>query len=173
MRGKNEFYPIVRQSLNFKGFKYFDGDQEIKGKTASHRSKPDYIAIKNGILIIGEIKSPDEPPSSGSWRQTQPNDSTDFAKVREDVKRREKSGQLNPEVGGHEIIISGQIPDYVSKIGKTYDLPVDALGKKIKGGYTVPSEQAMNVEAALKNCGKRVCHRIDTGSGSVTFIFEF
>jgi hypothetical protein len=172
VKGKNEFYPIVRQSLNSKGYKYFDGDQEIKGKTASHRSKPDYIATKSGIVIIGEIKSPDEPPKSGSWRQIQPNDSTDFAKVREDVKRREKSGQLNPGVGGHEIIIKGQIPDYVSKIGKTFDLPINTPCNVIKGGYTIPSNQSENAEKALQNCGKNNFDKIDTGSGSITYIFD-
>jgi hypothetical protein len=173
MAGKTSFYPKAEEALNTEGFEYFDGDKHIKGKSAAHRSKPDYVAVGSSDCIIGEIKSLDEPPTSGSWRQIQPNDSDDLAKVREDVKECEKSGQLNPEVGGHEIIIRGQIPDYVSKIGITYDLPPNASGKKIKGGYTVPSEQAMNVEAALKNCGKMVCHKIDNGNGSITFIYEF
>jgi hypothetical protein len=173
MTGKTSFYPKAEEALKTSGFEYFDGDKQIKGKSAAHRSKPDYVALKDNDCVVGEIKSPDEPPTSGSWRQIQPNDSNNFAKVREDVKRREKSGRLNPEVGGHEIIIRGQIPDYASKIGKTYDLPDNASGKKIRGGYTVPSEQAVNVEVALGNCDKKNCQRIDTGNGTVTFIFDF
>ena len=41
------------------------------------------------------------------------------------------------------------------------------------GGHTVPSEQAVNVEAALENCGKKKYQKIDTGNGLVTFIFDF
>ena len=173
MPGKKIFYPKTEEALKSRGFEYFDGDKEIKGKSAAHRSKPDYVAVKDNDCIIGEIKSPDEPPTTGSWRQIQPNDCHDFAKVREDVKRRERSGQLDPEVGGHEIIIRGQIPDYVAKIGKTYDLPANASGKKLMGGYTVPLEQAVNVEVALENCGKRICYKIDSCNGLVTYIFDF
>jgi hypothetical protein len=172
MTGKASFYPKAEKALESRGFEYFDGDNGIKGKSAAHRSRPDYVAIKDDDCVIGEIKSPDEPPTSGSWRQIQPNDSNDFAKVRENVKRREKSGQLDPEVGGHEIIIRGQIPDYVAKIGKTYDLPANASERKLRGGYTVPSAQAANVEDALENCGKKNCWKIDTGNGSVTYIFD-
>ena len=159
MAGKSLFYPKAEKALKSRGFEYFDGDKGIKGKSAAHRSKPDYVAVKGNDCVIGEIKSPDEPPTSGSWRQIQPNDSSNFSNVRKDVKRREQSGQLNSEVGGHEIIIRGQIPDYVSKIGKTYDLPSATSGKKIMGGYTIPSEQAANVE-------------IDGGNGVVTYIFD-
>jgi hypothetical protein len=173
MAGKNIFYPKAEEALKSEGYQYFDGEKDIKGKSAAHRSRPDYVSVKNNDCVIGEIKSPDEPPTSGSWRQVQPNDSSNFSKVREDVKQREKSGQLNPEIGGHEIIIRGQIPDYVSKIGKTYDLPANASDKKVRGGYTVPSEQAMNVETALANCGKQICDKIDSGNGLVTFVFEF
>jgi len=130
MGGKKVFYPKAEEALKGSGFEYFDGDKDIKGKSVAHRSRPDYVAIKGDDCVIGEIKSPDEPPTSGSWRQVQPNDSRDFAKVREDVKRREQSGKLNPEIGGHDIIIRGQIPDYVSKIGKTYDLPGSASGRR-------------------------------------------
>jgi len=41
------------------------------------------------------------------------------------VRDRERAGKVNPEVGGHEIIIRGQIPDYVSHLGKSYDLPAE------------------------------------------------
>jgi hypothetical protein len=171
MTGKSSFYPKSEEALNAEGFEYFDGDSQIKGKSAAHRSKPDYVAVKDSNCIIGETKSPNEPPTSGSWRQVQPNDSKDFAKVRRNVKSRERSGFLDPEVGGHEIIIRGQIPDYISKIGKTYDLPPGASDKKIRGGYTVPSNQSDNVETALENCGKDY-GKIDTGNGSVTYIFN-
>ena len=172
MSGKTLFYPKAEEALVSKGFEYYDGDKHIKGKSTAHRSKPDYVAVLDGDCVIGEIKSPEEPPTSGSWRQVQPNDSNDFARVRKDVKTREKSGQLNPEVGGHEIIIRGQIPDYVSKIGITYDLPDCASGKKLRGGYTFPCEQADNVDQALQNCGITKCQRIDTGNGMVTCIFD-
>jgi hypothetical protein len=172
MIGKTSFYPKAEEALISEGFEYFDGDKRIKGKSAAHRSKPDYVAIKDRNCIIGETKSPDEPPTSGSWRQVQPNDSPEFAIVREEVKSRERSGRLDPETGGHEIIIRGQIPDYVSKIGKTYDLPPGVSVKKIRGGYTVPSDQSNNVETALKNCGKDDYEKIDTGNGSITYTFD-
>ena len=95
MSGKTLFYPKAEEALKSQGFKYYDGDKHIKGKSAAHRSKPDYIAVGSSDCVIGEIKSPDEPPTSGSWRQVQPNDSNDFAKVRKDVGRREKSGQFD------------------------------------------------------------------------------
>jgi hypothetical protein len=134
MSGKSEFYPKVRESFIAAGYEYYDGDEDIKGKTRQQRRKPDYIAVKGEQIIIGEIKSPNEPPSSGSWRQKQPNDSTEFAKVRQDVLDLERSGMIDPNVGGHGIIIRGQIPDYISKIGVTYDLPISKSGAKIKGG---------------------------------------
>ena len=85
MTGKKEFYPKVKESFITAGYEYFDGDTEIKGKTSQHRRKPDYIAVKDNLLIIGEIKSPKEKPSSASWRKQQTNDSAAFAKVRQDI----------------------------------------------------------------------------------------
>ena len=79
---------------------------------------------------------------------------------------------LDPQVGGHGIVIRGQIPDYVSNIGITYDLPVTAQSAIVKGGYTVPSQQARNVEAALSNCGKIKYQILNSGNGMVTYIFE-
>lgn len=172
MSGKKEFYPKVKEIFIAAGYEYYDGDQDIKGKTRQHRRKPDYIAVKGDQIIIGEIKSPEEPPTSGSWRQKQPNDSEEFAKVREDVLDLESAGMVDPNVGGHGIIIRGQIPDYVSRIGITYDLPASAPGSAIKGGYTVPSEQAQNVKTALSNCGKVKYQVIGNGHGPVTYIFE-
>ncbi|UCD78510.1 MAG: hypothetical protein JSW26_24360 [Desulfobacterales bacterium] len=128
--------------------------------------------MKDNLVIIGVIKSPSEPPSSGSWRKKQPNDSTAFAKVRQDISDLESAGMLDPNVGGHGIIIRGQIPDYVLNIGITYDLPVSVPELKIKGGYTVSCEQAPNVEDALSNCGKLKYQVVKNGNGLVTYIFE-
>ena len=71
MSGKNKFYPKVKEAFIEAGYDYYDGDEDIKGKTRQHRRKPDYIAVKGNVIIIGEIKSPNEPPTSGSWRQQQ------------------------------------------------------------------------------------------------------
>jgi len=172
MTGKKEFYPKVKESFISAGYEYFDGDTAIKGKTCQHRRKPDYIAVKGDLLIIGEIKSPKEQPASASWRKQQTNDSTAFAKVRQDIRDLEGAGMLDPQVGGHGIIIRGQIPDYVSNIGITYDLPSVAQGSVVKGGYTVPSQQVRNVEAALSNCGKIKYQILNSGNGMVTYIFE-
>ena len=176
MSRKNAFYPKVKELFIAAGYEYFDGDEDIKGKTRQHRRKPDYIAVKGDLIIIGEIKSPKESPTSGSWRQRQPNDSDEFAKVRQDIHDLEKAGMKDPNVGGHGIIIRGQIPDYIAKIGVTYDLPASAPGLTIKGGYTVPSAQAKNVKAALSDCGKIRYQVIGNGNGDgdglVTYLFE-
>ena len=67
MSGKKEFYPKVKESFIAAGYEYFDGDADIKGKTSRHRRKPDYIAVKDNLVVIGEIKSAVEPPSTASW----------------------------------------------------------------------------------------------------------
>jgi len=171
-QGKNAFYSKAEEALQSKGYQYYDGDRDIRGKTRSHASKPDYIATKDDVMIIGETKSPKEPPTSGSWRQMQNSDSEDFKKVRREVAEREQAGEVSREVGGHEIIIGGQIPDYVAKLNKTCDLPPRVTeGRTIKGGYTVPENESGNVEQALKNCNKTIHERIDIGNGSVTYIF--
>jgi hypothetical protein len=172
MTKKKEFHPKVKDSFIAAGYEYFDGEADIKGKTRQHRRKPDYIAVKHNDVVIGEIKASNEPPTSDSWRQKQPKDSAAFAKVRQDIDDLESAGMLDPNVGGHGIIIRGQIPDYVSNIGITYELPVSEPGSKIKGGYTVPAEQAQNVEGALSNCGKIKYQVLKNGNGLVTYIFE-
>ena len=172
MSGKKDFYPKVKETFIEAGYEYYDGDQDIKGKTRQHRRRPDYIAVKDDQMIIGEIKSPKEQPTSSSWRQRQPKDSDEFAQVRQDILDLEQAGMLDPSVGGHGIIIRGQIPDYVAKIGVTFDLPVQEHRLKIKGGYSVPSSQAKNVKAALSNCGKIKYQTIGNGNGLVTYIFE-
>jgi hypothetical protein len=45
--------------------------------------------------------------------------------------------KVSSDAGGHEIIIRGQIPDYVSNIGITFDLPSEISGRILRGGYTV------------------------------------
>ena len=130
MSGKKEFHPKVKATFIEAGFEYYDGDEDIQGKTRQHRRKPDYVAVKDDQIIIGEIKSPKEPPTSSNWRQKQPNDSEEFAQVRQDILDLEQAGMVDPSVGGHGIIIRGQIPDYVAKIGVTYDLPASEPGKK-------------------------------------------
>ena len=172
MSGKNKFYPKVKKSFIEAGYEYYDGDEDIKGKTRQHRRKPDYIAVKGNVIIIGEIKSPNEPPTSGSWRQKQPNDSSEFAKVRQDIIDLERAGMLDPNVGGHGIIIRGQIPDYFSNLGITYDLPAGISGRTIRGGYSVPAEQADNLRAALKNCGKRDYQVVDNRWQGGTLSFD-
>ena len=172
MSGKKEFYPKVEETFITAGYTYFDGDRDIKGKTRQHRRKPDYIAVRDDLVIIGEIKSPKESPAAGNWRRKQPNDSDDFAKVRQDILDLESAGMLDPNIGGHGIIIRGQIPDYVANIGVTYDLPSSCQGAKIKGGYSVPSDQAQNVKIALSNCGKIKYQVLGDGNGLATFIFE-
>ena len=122
--GKKEFYRNVEEALKSKGYDYYDGDRDIPGKGRQHANKPDFIAVKDGKVYIGEIKSPAEGPKSGSWRQVQNSDTEEFAAVRMDVAKRERAGFLSPEIGGHEIIIRGQIADYVRKIGINFDLPV-------------------------------------------------
>ena len=80
---------------------------------------------------------------------------------------------MSKEVGGHEIILRGQIPDYIEKIGKTYDLSSSIPPRgRIVSGYTFPVSERDNVEEALKNCRRTVYEKIDTGNGSVTIIFS-
>jgi hypothetical protein len=171
--GKNEFYYKAQEALTSHGYQFFDGDKDIRGKGIHHANKPDYIAIKGNTVVIGEIKSPAESPKTGSWRQIQKGDSEEFKKIRLDVVKREWEGNLLPEVGGHEIIIRGQIPDYMRKIGITYELPVSFSGKQnIICGYTVPMTEQMNVKRALDNCNVKTINRIDGGNGSITYLFS-
>jgi hypothetical protein len=53
--------------------------------------------------------------------------------VRQDILDLERAGMLDPNIGGHGIIIRGQIPDYVSNLGITYDLPAGISGGTIRG----------------------------------------
>jgi hypothetical protein len=171
--GKKEFYPKAREAFTAMGYRFYDGDKDFVGKGPSHASKPDYIATKGRMSVIGEIKAPAESPTSSSWRQPQSSDGEAFKRVRLEVAQREVSGKVPKEIGGHEIIIMGQIPDYIEKNGKTYDLPSSIPdGGRILAGYTFPLQERHNVEQALKNCRKAIHEKIDTSNGSVTFIFQ-
>jgi len=173
MDGKKTFYRKVEEALTSKGYEYHDGDRDIPGKGRQHANKPDFIAVRGNKVYIGEIKSPAEGPRSGSWRQRQNSDTEEFAAVREDVARREKVGLLSPEIGGHEIIIRGQIADYVRKIGINYDLPASVPSRaQIMMAYSVPESERRNVEKALSLCGKKVHDKVDTGNSSVTYCFR-
>lgn len=173
MEGKKEFYKKVEEALKSQGYEYYDGDRDIPGKGRQHANKPDFIAVKNNKAYIGEIKSPAEGPKSGSWRQVQSSDTEEFAAVRMDVAKREKAGLLSPEIGGHEIIILGQIADYVRKIGINFDLPESCSQKmEIMMAYSMPVSEAQNVEKALANCGKKVHDKINAGNGSITYLFS-
>jgi len=171
--GKHEFYSKAEDALTAHGYRYFDGDRDIKGKGRQHANKPDYIAAKGKTVIIGEIKSPAESPKSSSWRQIQNSDTEEFKKVRMEVANREKAGLVSPEVGGHEIIIRGQIADYVRKIGVNFDLPASVSSKsEIMMSYSMPKSEERNVEQAFNNCRKKVQEKIDTGNGAVTYFFS-
>ncbi len=78
MSGKKDFHPKVKAMFIEAGYEYYDGDIDIQGKTRQHRRKPDYIAVKEDQIILGEIKSPKEPPTSSNWRKKQANDSLKF-----------------------------------------------------------------------------------------------
>ena len=174
VEGKEEFYKKAEEALTAMGYKFYDGDKDVIGKGPSHASKPDYIATKGHMVVIGEIKSPAESPTSSSWRQIQNGDGDAFKKVRFDVAKREAAGEISKEIGGHEIIIRGQIPDYLEKKGRTYDFPSAIPGTgKIMASYTFPLQEKHNVDQALKNCKKSINEKIDTGNGSLTYIFQF
>lgn len=79
--GKATFYSKAEEALRSRRYEYYDGDKDIHGKGRSHASKPDYIATKGETIIIGEIKSPKEGPTSGSWRQIQNSDTEHFRRI--------------------------------------------------------------------------------------------
>ncbi len=69
MEGKEEFYKKAEEALKKSGYQYY-GEKDIVGIGSGHSSKPDYIAVKDGIVVVGEIKSPKEGPKSAMWRQS-------------------------------------------------------------------------------------------------------
>jgi len=172
MEGKEEFYKKAEEALKKSGYQYY-GEKDIVGIGSGHSSKPDYIAVKDGIIVVGEIKSPKEGPKSAMWRQVQKSDTEEFKAVRLDVAKREERGEVSREVGGHEIIIRGQIPDYISKRGRTYNFPATAKkDARVMAGYTFPDYERRNLEQALKNCRKTIYTTIETGNKAITFIFS-
>lgn len=173
MEGKKDFYKKVEEALKSRAYNYYDGDRDIPGKGRQHANKPDYIAVKDNKVYIGEIKSPAEGPKSASWRQRQNSDTEEFAAVRKNIAEREKAGLILPEIGGHEIIILGQIADYVRKIGINFDLPASISQKmEIRMAYSMPESEEQNVAKALGNCKKKLYEKIETGNGSVTYLFS-
>jgi hypothetical protein len=168
VENKKTFYPKVVEALVACGYEVAD---EIPGKGRSHASKPDYIAMQGSVVVIGEIKSPAEGPLTRSWRVPQQSDTEEFTVIRLDVDRREKQGLITKEAGGHEIIILGQIPDYLRKAGKTYDLPAQCRSSQLFGGYSAPSKEARNIEHAFSNCGKCYLKKILHANGTATYIY--
>ena len=162
--GKKEFYAKAKEALTAMGYRFYDGDKDIVGKGPSHASKPDYIATKGHMIVIGEIKAPAESPTSSSWRQPQNSDGEAFKRVRLEVAQREMSGKVPKEIGGHEIIIRGQIQDYFEKRG-TYDIPSSISdAESVIAGYTLPTKEKHNVEQALLNCDIDNYEKIDIGN---------
>jgi hypothetical protein len=166
---KSSFYPRFQDDLTSCGYEFWD---EIKGKGPSHSSKPDYLARKGQFIVIGEIKSPSEGPLTPSWRVPQHSDTDEFVRVRQCVAKRERDGLISRKAGGHEIIIRGQIPDYLSKIGQTYDPPFPLLfNVKFMGAYSSPQSESANIEQAFSNCRKKFSEKIIGREGTVTYIF--
>ena len=170
-----ESYARVRDAFESDGWQFYD-NRQIKGKTKQHPKKPDFIATKDNILVIGEVKSGTEMGVyQSSYRQIQPSDSEEFARVRCEVAEREKKGLVEEGVGKHEIVICGQLDEYRRLAGITYDFPagLDTSGKYIMAGYSVPASEEENVEKALINRGKRVFAEIDSGNWMLTYILDF
>jgi hypothetical protein len=170
--GKDEFYPKIERAYLSHGYSFYC-ENKIRGKGRSHLSKPDYVATKHGVIVIGEIKSPKEVPTSSSWRQAQNSDTDGFKVVRAEVAQREKLKAVTKEVGGHEIILRGQIPDYIRKIGRTYELPENVANNvEIKGGYSFPTREVENVRNAFKNIAIMPYEEMDSMNGVTTIIFQ-
>ena len=171
IEGTREFHPKVMQALESAGFKIYDGETQIHGKGQQHRRKPDYIAEGPLELIIGEIKCPKELRSEG-WKNRFSGDPPEFAAVRDDVRKRAAAGEKYSVIR-HEVNILGQIPNYYVNIGITFDLPtgIDRT-KKIILGYSLPVVESIEVELALQGCKKGHFRKIDTGNGTVTYLFE-
>ena len=145
---KEEFYPLVKSLLIDKGYRYYQ-EEKIQGKGRGRR-KPDFVAVKEKYFLVGEIKSPSEPPTSPSWRSIQSFDTANMRRVREMVRKAEKEGKLPPEVGGHAIIMLGQIQEYILLMGERWIPPEEIRGKEILGAYAFPVEWFPQVEEAAK-----------------------
>ncbi len=115
--------------------------RRLRKGLAPHEQARLYRGEDDTIVIRG-IKSPKEGLTSSSWRQIQPNDSQKFKAVRLGAACREPAGRLSKQLDGHEMIIRGQIADYVAKIGQDLRLPITVLMSQPVGRYTMPSHEA-------------------------------
>ena len=151
---------------------YFDG-QAITGIGTGHQRKPDYLGYSPTDLALGEWKSTFEPPTTSSWRTVRPTDPDEFTQTRQQVASWEQRG-LSKDVGGHIIIIEGQLADYAEQIGRSYELPWSTSHTKF--AYTVALGQKDNVAAAFDEIESRLQKKYDfesyEGAVTVTFVFE-
>ena len=145
---KEEFYPLVRELLESKGVRYY-AEEELKGVGPGFR-KPDFVALKGDWFLVGEIKSPAESPCSSSWRTEQPYDSESMRLVRRLVRIMEEKMGLSRKIGGHAIIMLGQIPEYIMLREKKWRLPESVEGKEILGAYAFPARWQKQVEEAVR-----------------------
>jgi hypothetical protein len=57
--------------------------------------------------------------------------------------------------------------------GINYDLPESfPRNMEIRMAYSMPKSEEQHVAKALVNCGKKVYEKVDTGNGSVTYLFS-
>jgi hypothetical protein len=171
MDSKKVFYKKVMDDLEKQGYEI---ESKIKGISKSHAKKPDYLAIYDNNIIIGEIKSPKEGPETSSWRQVQNGDSNQLRAVREKVRQLEQVDKNSKKVVGHVIVILGQLPEYKDCIKKTFELPPKCQNLNninILFGYSVPKGQEENVECAFKLCKIKILNKV-MGCNNVTFIYN-
>lgn len=173
MEGKKEFYAKaetdIKSFLSREGYDLYFTEDELRG-----HSKPDGFAAnsKTGNAVVVEIKSPKEPPSTACWRQIQPSDTEGFKRVRQDIVEKESSGKLGKDVGGHIIIINGQLEYYkeIISLGKVR-LPSTAPRIiSMKTAYVLPQEHRANVITALRTIGRRYKHY--AGASADVFLID-
>ncbi len=146
---KREFYPTVEDLFVSYGYRYYP-EEKIKGLGKGGARKPDFVATNSEVFIIGEIKSPAELPESSSWRSIQPYDSQEMREIRVKVKNLERSGQVSPKVGGHAIIIFGQLREYLNLMGERWRPPENPGGLVLLLAYAYPKEWSDSVIQALR-----------------------
>jgi hypothetical protein len=168
MDSKEDFYKKVMHDLEKQGYEI---ESKIEGISISHAKKPDYLAIYDNNIIIGEIKSPKEGPETSSWRQVQKGDSNQLRAVREKVRQLEQVDKNYKKVVGHVIVILGQLPEYKDCINETFKLPPKCQNLNILFGYSVPKGQEKNVECAFKLCKIKILNKV-MGCNNVTFIYD-
>jgi hypothetical protein len=96
---------------------------------------------------------------------------------REQLKDQIAALRNEKKIADHEIIIRGQIPDYIKKRGINYNYPegLNPDGKVVKAAYAVSPESAGNVRKAFEACGKQYTQIPGSLTGTervVTFVFE-